>query len=112
MEGQDAEDGHRWELGTVKQSTGWSGVVLISWTTIIAGVEATWEAVQERADGTLRIDEIINADRQQHRRQRLAQATNVKRGMVRYLSARAMMAVCAHASGGLDAACYCLLGFI
>eukprot|EP00730_Choanoeca_flexa_P012746 TRINITY_DN4577_c0_g1_i1.p1 TRINITY_DN4577_c0_g1~~TRINITY_DN4577_c0_g1_i1.p1 ORF type:complete len:400 (+),score=97.83 TRINITY_DN4577_c0_g1_i1:80-1279(+) len=63
MEGGDADEGHRWELG----------------------VEATWEAVQERADGTLRIDEIVNADRQQHRRQRHAQAKNVKRGMMRHV---------------------------
>eukprot|EP00045_Choanoeca_perplexa_P015940 m.207839 g.207839 ORF g.207839 m.207839 type:complete len:400 (-) comp17124_c0_seq3:8788-9987(-) len=61
MEGHDAEDGHRWELG----------------------VEATWEAVQERADGTLCIDEIVNANRQQQRRQRQAQTMKVKRGMMR-----------------------------
>ena len=52
-------------------------------TPAIIGVEATWEAVQERADGTLRIDEIVNAERQTKRRHRQALATHVKRGMVR-----------------------------
>lgn len=61
VEAHEAEDGsHRWELG----------------------VEATWEDVQEGADGRLKLDEIVSAERRNKRRQLHASVGNVKRGMV------------------------------
>ncbi|EDQ88472.1 uncharacterized protein MONBRDRAFT_8965 [Monosiga brevicollis MX1] len=49
------------------------------------GVDATWEAVQERKDGTILVDKIVNEERRLQRRKRQHQAANVKRGMLRAL---------------------------
>jgi hypothetical protein len=34
----------------------------------VSGVEATWEAVKERTDGTLELDEILEAQRRRKRK--------------------------------------------
>ena len=60
LEVNDDEDNHLWEQG----------------------IEATWDAVQERADGTLKLDEIVK-ERRRTRKRSAAAVNNVKRGMVR-----------------------------